>query len=171
MASTFKPVSPLAGVNLDATIAGTGSSSDQGGAFAVGTQCRADNGGLFEYVHAAAAITAYDFVAIDEDGEVQPITTALAQAGYRIGVAQVAFSDNDFGWVALTGHGGNYKGRVGASCAADAALNTTATAGVLDDDGGGQTIDGVVITTAADASGAQAEEIITAAGGMFATGI
>lgn len=115
------------------------------------------------YVQASGAITQYDCVVIDEDGTARAVTDTVAAAGdgHRVGVAQVAFADNEYGWVAIAGS--DIKVRVGASCAADALLWTTATAGVLDDASASAAsirITGITVTTAATASGTQAEEAI-----------
>jgi hypothetical protein len=114
------------------------------------------------YVQASGAVSQYDAVAIDEDFQARALTKALADAGHTIGVAQAAFTDDQYGWVALKGT--NISVNVLSSCASDSQLYTTGTSGKLDDASTNQTaIDGIVITTAA--SGAtQAEECIISAG-------
>lgn len=107
------------------------------------------------FVHAAGAITQYAWVSIDESFEAAMLTKALADKREGIGVAQVAFADNDYGWVLVRGSG---TGLFKASCVQDVALYTSATAGYLDDDATAQTkvLGPVLITTlgGADASGA-----------------
>lgn len=150
---------PIAGVDLTEVIAGTGTSSDEGNEFALGTRVQATDGQEYIYVHASDAITQYMFVGIDENYEAAPLTKAMADDGYSVGVAQVAFADNEFGWVAIRGH--NLTGRVAASCAADVALYTTGTAGVLDDNPTSQTnIDGVVVVSANTITSAANEEVL-----------
>jgi len=83
------------------------------------------------YVQASGAITAYDWVAIEENFQAVAGTTALADVGHKVGFAQFLFADNDYGFVAI--EGSNIQCRVGISCAADINLYTTSTAGVLDD--------------------------------------
>lgn len=112
------------GIRLDLT------HGDTNPQFAVGTRCWTDDA-VYVYVHAAGAITAGDAVAIDEGYEAAALTKALADVGHTIGFAQVAFSDNDYGWVALNGRSINC--RLASACAADVKLFTTGTAGVLDD--------------------------------------
>jgi hypothetical protein len=145
------------GVDLTATVAGTGTSSDEGDDFPLGTVVRA-NDGAYMRVHAAGAIAQYDCVAISEAYEAAAVTKALVDDGHQIGFAQVAVADNAFAFVLI----GNGVGSVNvlASCAADVVLYTSATAGKLDDTSTSQTqVAGVVITTTATAS-TQAEECI-----------
>ena len=94
---------PTIGVNLTTKVAGTGASFDQGNQFKLGTKVNTTDGGTYMYVHASAAITQYDCVAIDENFEATPVTAVQALDGWFCGFAQVAFSDNDFGWVAISG--------------------------------------------------------------------
>jgi hypothetical protein len=65
------------------------------------------------------------------------LTTTNAGTGEgTVGVVQVALAANEFGfaWIGgAAGGGGVIKGKVAASYAANAALYTTATAGVADD--------------------------------------
>ena len=113
------------------------------------------------YVQASGAIAQYACVAIDEDGTARQITDTLAATSQLVGFAQIAFADNEYGWVATKGS--DISVLVKASCAADAILFTTASAGVLDDasaSAGSMQIHGVVAVAAATASGTQAEEII-----------
>lgn len=140
---------PLIGMNLTTLVAGTGTSFDQGAPIAVGQRAFGTDGSEWQYVHAAAAITQYSWVAIDENGEAVMGTKTLADAGHQVGFAQVAFADNDFGWVCVNGPG-NINVRVLASCAADVQLYTSSTAGALDDTSASQTlIRGVVLVAAA----------------------
>jgi len=134
------------GVDLDGTIAGTGTSNDEGGAFRLGKCVTTTEGGKYMYVHASAAIAQYDAVGIDENFEAAPLTKAMADDGWMVGFAQVALADNDFGWVAS--QGSDIGCNLLISCAADVALYTSATAGSLDDASTSQTkIDGVVAVT------------------------
>ena len=121
---------PLAGVDLSAKVAGTGASSDQGNEFTLGMRVFTDDGQEYVYCHASAAITQYYWVGIDENWEVAPLTDAMAQDGWMIGVAQVAASDNDFVWIAV--RGANLKGSgVYEANGVDVQLFTSATAGLL----------------------------------------
>lgn len=93
--------------------------------------------GKFVFVQANGAIDQYAAVKIDNDGQASMLTTAISGTEpTAVGVAQVAFADNEYGWVWVGEGGGSGKGikvKVAASCATDVKLYTTATAGVLDD--------------------------------------
>ena len=95
--------------------------------------------GEFVFVQADGAIDQYGFVKIEADGQAAQLTTTNAGSqGLLVGVAQVAFADNEYGWVWVGGLNGGgvgsgIKGKVAASYVAKANLNTTATAGVADD--------------------------------------
>ena len=111
------------------------------------------------YVQAGGAITQYHCVAIDENYQAVHLTTALNGVGHKIGFAQVAFVDNDYGWIAT--RGSNIKLMVASSCAADTMLFTTTGAGILDDASASAAsrVYGVV-TVAANPSAAAAVEVI-----------
>lgn len=143
---------PVLGVNITDT-----PSSNEAG-FALGTRVTTTDNGEVIYVQAGTAITQYDTVGIDEDFQAHPITKARADDGWFIGFAQVAFANDDYGWVHTKGS--NIRARGAAACQPDVALYTSATAGVLDDTSASQTnIDG--ITFVATASGTNAEILAT----------
>lgn len=104
------------------------------------------------YVQAGEALTANAAVVITEAGQVEMVdTTSTASAfGDRVGVVSIAFANDDYGWVQIYGA---CTLSVGTSAAANKAINSTATAGRLDDDAsvGAEVINGVV-TTGAEAS-------------------
>ena len=95
--------------------------------------------GEFVFVQADGAIDQYAFVKIEQDGQAAMLTTTNAGSqGLLVGVAQVAFADNEYGWVWVGGLNGGgvgkgIKGNLAASYVAKNNLNTTATAGVADD--------------------------------------
>lgn len=133
------------GINLAVTTAGADAK------FTLGQRVTGSDNTEWVYVQATGAITQYDVVAIDEDFQASTATSALAGAGHLAGFAQVAFADNDFGWVAL--RGSNISVRAAQSCAADAKLFvgcTGVSAGVVDDASvtGRVTLQGVVLVTA-----------------------
>lgn len=119
------------------------------------------DGTEFQYCQASGAIAQYDWVGIDENNQAASLTKAMADDGFKIGVAQVAAVDNDGIWIATEGR--NLNGAVLASCAADVVLYTSATAGHLDDTSASQTkIDGVVAVAAnATASATNVEVLLT----------
>lgn len=96
-----------------------------------------DAKGSWRYVQANGAISQYDAVKIDNDGQAFSITTTISGVEpTAVGIAQIAFADNDYGWVWIGEGGGSGRGikvNVLADCAADVKLYTTATAGALDD--------------------------------------
>lgn len=108
---------------------------------------------IYMYVKASGAITGAGYV-VDIDGSaftaVMSTTTTAAPGtgqGKSVGVAPLAFANNDYGWVQVYGPG---LVRVAASCAAYTNLNTTATAGQIDDDAttGARQINGLVLDVA-----------------------
>lgn len=125
----------------------------------LGTRVTATDGQEYVYVQASGAITQYDVVGIDENFQAAAVTKAIVDDGWEIGVAQVAFADNDYGFVATKGS--NLTARVAGSCAADVALYTTSTAGVLDDTSASQTkIDGIVAIAANATTAASTTEVL-----------
>jgi len=115
--------------------------------FGLGDCFKDEDGRSFVYVQAGGAITQYDWVSIDENYAALAGTKGAADDGHMVGFAQVAFANDDYGWV-LT-QGANVTARVAASCAADVALYTTGTGGILDDETTSQTkIEGVVAVAA-----------------------
>lgn len=126
----------------------------------LGTRVQATDGGTLIYCQANGAITQYDAVGIDENYQAAALTTAMADDGYMVGFAQIAFTDNYYGWFYLTGT--NINVRVADSCAADTALWTTSTAGVLDDATTTTRLNGVTAVTAnATTSTTNVEVIVT----------
>lgn len=93
--------------------------------------------GLFMAHHANGALTIYDWVKVDNDGESTQLTTTIsASEPTQVGLVQVAHADNDYGWAFVGIGGGSGKGIKGnflASYVADAKTYTTATAGAADD--------------------------------------
>jgi len=108
----------------------------------------------FIYGMATAAITAAGYVCVEGilNANFSMITTANTAAGQlgghgsRVGVAQAAISINNYGWFQVLGKGSM---RAAASDAIGTRQNTTAVAGVLDDDGtaASRAINGVVLKT------------------------
>lgn len=104
------------------------------------------------YVQAGEALTANAVVIITEAAQVEMVdTTSTAAAfGDRVGVVSLAFDNDDYGWAQIYG-AATISAATG--CAANVRVNSTATAGRLDDDGtaGAEVIVGIVaLATAAD---------------------
>jgi len=120
-----------------------------------------DKSGKYMFVKATAAVTKYDAGIIDKDFGFTSITTTNASTTPKgVGLAQVAAATNEYLWVFIGEGGGVGKGikvRVAASCAAGAALYTTATAGVLDDASTAGVIKGLTITATDSGSGSAIE--------------
>lgn len=118
------------------------------------------DGKVFQYVQAdGTGFSAGDAVVLTSAfvGD-QATTTTTAPgtgAGKAIGVPTVAFAASEYGWVQR--YGAISALNVGSSCAVYTILNSTATAGRLDDDAtaGAEVIDGIV-TTAAESSNSAA---------------
>ena len=116
--------------------------------FAVGVIHNDASDREFIYVQAGAGgLAANQAAFVDENFTAVAATTVLSTYGGLVGVPQVAIAANSFGWVQTLG---NASLNVGASCAADVRLNTTTTAGRLDDDAttGAKVIEGVKLNTA-----------------------
>lgn len=95
--------------------------------------------GDYIFVQADGAVAQYAFVKISDDGQAAELTTTNAGSNnLQVGVAQIGAADNEYLWVWIGGPGGGgvgtgIRGKLAASYAADANLNTTASAGVADD--------------------------------------
>lgn len=114
------------------------------------------------FVKATSAIAQYDVVTFDEtyQGVVAPLGTANDARGDRVGVPSVAIASGSYGWLQVFGP---CTMNVLASCAANVRINTTATAGSLDDDGtvGSMQVEGIYLTTARAASNGSAPGILS----------
>ncbi len=152
--SVHYTTAPLAGVRLDSTT--------EAAEHAPGTRIAGSDGTEWVYVQAGGAIARYDYVTVDETFQAAAGTKKAVDDGHEIAIAQTAFADDAYGWVATRGQGKALKLNVLANCAADAALYTSAQAGKLDDDSTSQTrVEGVVITAANDGALAARQAILT----------
>ena len=125
--------------------------------FGLGDRHTDHDGKVWTYVQASASIAQYDVVTYDETyyTTVAPVSTSNDARGDKLGVAPVAFADNEYGWLQIYGP---CTLNVLASCAPNVELTTTATGGSLDDATTASLIvaDGIV-TTAASVSVASAK--------------
>lgn len=123
---------PILGLALTATPSDstTADTRFEVGGFTLGQTAIDADGNEYIYVHAAGAITQYAFVAIDSAFEAAMITHALAVSEARFGAAQVAFADNDYGWVLIKGSGSVLCKTL---CATDVQLYSSGTDGYIDD--------------------------------------
>jgi len=122
--------------------------------FALGQRHTDHLGNTWVYVKASAAFTLGDCVAIKQTYSGSPMTDALSKTVNLVGVAQVAFTLDDRGWVQTSGVFTSL--RVAIDCEPAKPLYITGTAGVLDDATLSSMIQGIQITTSATAAGAYA---------------
>jgi hypothetical protein len=126
------------------------SSDIAGYSFGLGDIAWGSDGSAWVFCQANGAITADYVVVIDEDWQADMIdtTNSATSFGQLVGVCAAAAADNEYVWVQVFGVCDAIQ--VAASAAANVALNSTATAGQIDDDGtaGAETIDGIILTTA-----------------------
>lgn len=97
-------------------------------------------GATWLYTQANGAIAQYDAVIIGDDGKATKLTTALATSPVAtVGLAQYAFADGDYGWVAVgpfflrEDDISNFKVTAAAASAKDVAVYSHATAGQISD--------------------------------------
>ena len=96
----------------------------------LGTTVTGTDGSIFEYVFALSALSQYNAVGIDSDGNASNLTTTLAATVKRVGVAQISIAVSSYGWVQRSG---KMIVNVLANCNDFVALFTTSTPGALDD--------------------------------------
>lgn len=98
-------------------------------------------------------------VIIDENYAAVQISTSNDARGDLLGVATTAVSADGYAWVQVKGP---CVVQVAASCAANVRLNTTATAGQIDDDGtaGAMQCQGIYLTTARGAGAGTAPGVL-----------
>lgn len=119
------------------------------GAFPLGTEIAVANRGKWVYCKLPAIAQIGSACMIDPTTWTAVLaTTAALKIGDSIGFAPAVANAGDFGWLQTSGVVDNMY--VGANCAANVALNTTATAGMLDDDGTANSgvVSGAVLTAA-----------------------
>ena len=102
-----------------------------GRAFGVGDLYEDSSGNQWVFVKASASFGQYDVVTYDEtyNTTVAALSTSNDARGDKCGVAAVAFASGDYGWLQIYGP---CTMNVKASCAANVRINTTTTAGSLD---------------------------------------
>lgn len=129
--------------------------------FKVGSRYVAPDGKEYVFVLAGSGgITGAGYVVtIDEDYGALMVSTSNDAHGDRIGVALGAVAASSYCWVQTRGVA---TIQVATSCAANARLNTTGTAGQLDDDGttGAMQVFGVYLTTARGGSAGTAAGVL-----------
>lgn len=116
---------------------------------------QADSGGVTQYYAAVVTSTAFVVDMIDTTN-----SAPGAQAGAPVVVPQVAIAASGYGWGLVNGVG---SVRTAASAAKGTLLNTTATAGQLDDDAtaGAEVINGIALTAATGGAAASTVAYLT----------
>ena len=145
-------------------------------AFRVGTIGGYDDPTLgyqeFIYARADGAVTGAGYVCVEvtsaaagnvlDFAMITTTNTAAGQNGHgsRVAIAQAAMADNECGWFQIYGKGSL---RTSAACAKGTRLNTTATAGAVDDDAtaGARTINGAVLGAATVGAATSADGVFT----------
>jgi hypothetical protein len=162
---------------LGVNVAALGSTNPE---WQIGTRVEMSDGSEWIYVRASATALIFDALAIIDSTTCQPITSTLGLRGVAVGIAQQALTSGLHYWVLTanptppTAPAGvpdstdNYKVKVLASCAVDAKLATTSTAGVLDDTTAGTVcrLNGIVLTDTNTAAVSSARTFRTAASGI-----
>lgn len=132
----------------------------QGQSFGLGDRHVDHTGNEYVFVLAGVGGITANFVAtIDEAYGAVMVSTSNDARGDLLGVALATIASGSYGWVQVKGV---CNVQVAASCAANVRLNTTATAGQLDDDGtaGAIACDHIVLTTARAASAGIAPAVL-----------
>jgi len=147
-------------IGVDVLSPRTAAEVAQGQSFGLGDRHIDHLGNEYVFVQAGVGGITANFVAtIDEAYGAVMVSTSNDARGDLLGVAPSAIAASSYGWLQVKGV---CNVQVAASCAANARLNTTATAGQLDDDGtaGSFTCDGIFLTTARGAGAGTAPGIL-----------
>lgn len=114
----------------------------------------------FMYVQANGAVSQYQWVAIDEDSQAVAGTGTLANAMHRFGIAQVAFANDEYGWVAIEGSGltATFDGTMSADVDN---IWTSGTAGSLSATTSGAKLSGITLVTAVSTTGQTSTVLMT----------
>jgi len=147
-------------IGVDVLNSFTAAELTQGKGFGLGDRHIDQLGNEYVFIQAGSGGITANFVAtIDEAYGAVMLSTSNDARGDLIGVAPSTIAANSYGWLQVKGV---CNIQVAASCAANARLNTTATAGQLDDDGtaGAFTCDGIFLTTARGAGAGTAPGIL-----------
>lgn len=137
---------------------------DASAAFALGERCYTEDGKEYVYVQASGALTGAGYIAAIDVSTYTAVelttTNGASHYGWPVGVEPAAVADTYFCWLQV-------RGAASVQCLASAAkgvqLNSTATAGALDDDGtaGARLIDGLGLTAANAAAQGNAAAVLT----------
>ena len=116
--------------------------------FSPGTLGRGDYGSRWVYAQAGAALAAGDVCYLSKEFVAAQATTSASPRGALVAVPRVAVASGYWAWFQISGQ---CPVTSAAAVAANSRLNTTATAGAIDDDGttGAKVIEGMVLAVAA----------------------
>jgi hypothetical protein len=132
-----------------------------GRGFGLGDRAVDHNGNEYVFVLAGAGGFTGDgyVITIDEAYSGLMVSTSNDARGDIVGVAKAAVAASSYGWVQVKGVA---NVQVSASAAANVRLNTTATAGQIDDDGtgGAMQVQGIYLTTARGAGAGTAPGVL-----------
>ncbi len=139
--------------NLVSPLGGNLGEADASPRFKVGTCGQDEAGNIYRYVQAdGMGVTGPGYVVLLDpadwlDADLIDTTNAASKEDRPVGVSPIAVAADQYFWVQICGP---CNIRVSANAAADAVLNVTATAGVLDDDAtaGAEVIKHAVLTSA-----------------------
>lgn len=148
------PTTPTMGVNFSTAYASLNGVEAGKDPPQLGTIIQGSEGSSWMFVQASTSIPANYAVGVDELYKANPLSSTMAAAGYVVGVNGTTAVDanattgSPYFWLALQWRTGGQVA-VASSCAADVALYTTTTPGILDDSATAtQTlVEGIVITT------------------------
>lgn len=132
----------MIGTNTNQTYTALGPSTPQ-----LGARYMDQSGNEWIFVKdSGSGITAQYVATFNRAFSAAMLSTSNDARGDRVGVPAVALAANEYGWVQIYGPA---SFRVLASAVANVRLNTTATAGALDDDGTATSmqVQGIYLTT------------------------
>lgn len=109
--------------------------------FGIGEKHWDDNGDLWEYAKNEGGCSAGHFCLLDNAGDATALTTTNAgSVGQKVGVADIAMTDEYYGWYWRGGGEGNFTAIIANAVAAGTQLTSTGTSGVAGT--GGVALDG-----------------------------
>ena len=119
--------------------------------FTLGQYAHGDYGGVYIYGVASAALALGDVVYFDKEFSAAGITTTASPRGAKVAATKYAMASGQYGWFQV---GGQALVKANAAAVVNTRLNTTATAGAVDDDGttGAKAILGLVFAVTASSA-------------------
>lgn len=119
---------------IDGTIGVDVTKEDSTPEFPLGAEKEFSDGSIWQYVTAGEAISQYLLCRLTDDGNytaTRATTTAVGAVPYALGITEgLTVTSGSYFWILRQGPCTVFAG---ASCAADVALYTTATSGLVDD--------------------------------------